>query len=118
MPSKTPPTSIRLGKDRGARVDAYADEHGLKTGAAILALVDRGLSQSSGEIGQLPTTTPPPSGNRIVPLREVVDAGVKIAMKHTAPPTKRRWNITSLPLGPIEQTPGSRHKGNTPKRRG
>lgn len=107
MPSKQPPTSVRLGKDRGALVEAYATDHGLKVGAAILALVDLGLQRVT-----LPVDTKP----RAEPKAILAQAEAKAA--HLALPkrTKSRWSLKGVPLGPVDQPMGSRLKGTPPRK--
>lgn len=108
MPSKLPPTSVRLGKDRGALVQAYATDHGLKLGAAILALVDLGLQRVT-----LPASTTPTIGPRTI----LAQAERKAA--HLAKPRpKSKWSLKGVHLGPVDTPPGSRLKGSTPKKRG
>lgn len=90
MPSKTPPISIRLSKERAAFVEAYANGRGLKTGAAILAIVDEAMSR-----GNTPKITAPPQKT----------------------PNKKRWDL-NLPVGPTRPAPGSLLRGNTPHKSG
>lgn len=56
---KQPPLSIRPGPDRLAKVQAWATDHGLSQHAAILALIDLGLS------GPVALTPPSPGPSPI-----------------------------------------------------
>lgn len=120
MPSKLPPTSVRLGKDRGALVQAYASDHGLKLGAAILALVDLGLQRVT-----FPVAPPKPGSVKTIsdktlymtPKGVLAEAERKAA--HLAKPRpKSKWSLKGVHLGPVDTPPGSRLKGSTPKKRG
>lgn len=94
MPSKQPPISIRLGKDRAPLVKAYAQEHGKSEGAAILALIDLGLRR---------ITLP------VAPKTILAQAEQKAAHLATPAPKRRKWKL-DLPVGPTPSPAGSRLK--------
>jgi len=134
MPSKLPPTSVRLGKDRGALVQAYATDHGLKLGAAILALVDLGLQrvtlpvtaavgpQVSATSGQLKNVRSVGADiqrdNAKARAADVLAQAERKAAHLAKPRPKSKWSLKGVHLGPVDTPPGSRLKGSTPKKRG
>jgi len=132
MPSKLPPTSVRLGKDRGALVQAYATDHGLKLGAAILALVDLGLQrvtlpvtaaggpQVSATSGQLKNVRSVGADiqrdNAKARAADVLAQAERKAAHLAKPRPKSKWSLKGVHLGPVEAPPGSRLKGSTPRK--
>lgn len=46
---REPPLSVRLPEGMRARVDEWAKRHGKPTNAAVVALLERGLSTTDGE---------------------------------------------------------------------
>lgn len=100
MPSKHPPISVRPGKDRPA-FEAYASEHGISVGAAVLDLARIGLGR---------VTTPAP---------KAILAQAEAAAAHLGKPKPRGGRFSAstfhagklVPLGPTARPVGSRLKG-------
>jgi hypothetical protein len=110
MPSKTPPISLRLGANRLELLDAHAATQGLTRHAAILGLIDRGLSVTE-------VTGPPPPKVTVgkeapvssAPRQVLAQAEAKAAhLAHPRP--RRRWTL-DVPFGPPDCPAGSRLKG-------
>lgn len=102
MPSKHPPISVRPGKDRPA-FEAYASEHGISVGSAVLHLARLGLEG---------VTTPTTDAKTILAQAEARAA-------HLAKPKPRGGRFsastfhagTHVQLGPTARPAGSLLKG-------
>jgi hypothetical protein len=95
MPSKNPTTSLRLPPPIAHLVKLHAEEHKLAYHAALVRLVKIGL-----ERGALPVNTPQMSA--------------KIGQLKPTPKPRARWSL-DVPVGPVEQKPGSRLKTKAKK---
>lgn len=111
---KAAPTAVRIGDDRLAHLESWAEKQGIRSRhAAILAAIDKGCGFKPR---QKKAKAPKKSGPAKAAAAKAALVQAETAAAHLAAPKPRsRWDLSSVQTGPSAPAPGSLLKG--PKRK-